>query len=79
MGIDSRTIRPGEIFIAIRGVKHDGHEHVREAVEKGARNLQTALTLRAGYLNVRDLLYHEKVLMPLDALEVIKSYLGAEA
>jgi len=36
VGIDSRTIRPGEIFIAIRGVKHDGHEHVREAVEKGA-------------------------------------------
>ena len=65
MGIEGKTL----ILLAVQN----------EAVEKSARNLQTALTLRAGYLNVRDLLYHEKVLMPLDALEVIKSYLGAEA
>ena len=36
VGIDSRTIRPGELFVAIRGGKHDGHDHVREAAEKGA-------------------------------------------
>jgi len=36
VGIDSRTIWPGELFVAIRGGKHDGHDHVREAAEKGA-------------------------------------------
>jgi UDP-N-acetylmuramoyl-tripeptide--D-alanyl-D-alanine ligase len=36
VGIDSRTIQPGELFVAIRGGKQDGHAHVLEAAEKGA-------------------------------------------
>lgn len=36
VGIDSRTIRPGELFVAIRGKKEDGHAHIREAAEQGA-------------------------------------------
>ena len=36
VGIDSRTIKPGEIFVAIRGPRHDGHDHIAEAAEKGA-------------------------------------------
>lgn len=47
-----------------------------EAVEKSARNLPGVKTLRAGYLNIRDLLQYEKVLMPLDAMQVIESILG---
>ncbi len=34
--VDSRSIQPGELFIALRGPNHDGHEHVAEAFEKGA-------------------------------------------
>ena len=34
--IDSRTIRPGELFIAIRGERKDGHEFVPQAFERGA-------------------------------------------
>jgi UDP-N-acetylmuramoyl-tripeptide--D-alanyl-D-alanine ligase len=34
--VDSRTIQPGELFIALRGPNHDGHDHVAEALEKGA-------------------------------------------
>jgi hypothetical protein len=34
--------------------------------------------LRANYLNVRDLLKHDKVIMPLDALELIKRIWGRE-
>jgi large subunit ribosomal protein L4 len=45
-------------------------------VEKSVRNLPTAKTLSADYLNVRDLLGYEWVIMPLDALDVIQSYLG---
>jgi large subunit ribosomal protein L4 len=46
-----------------------------ENVEKGARNLENVKTLRAGYLNVRDLLGHNYVIMPKDALSVIESFL----
>jgi UDP-N-acetylmuramoyl-tripeptide--D-alanyl-D-alanine ligase len=34
--IDSRTIRAGEIFFAIRGQHRDGHDFVQEAISKGA-------------------------------------------
>jgi len=36
VSIDSRTIRPGELFIAIHGPRHDGHDHVATALEHGA-------------------------------------------
>lgn len=48
-----------------------------EKVEKSVNNLASAKTLRANYLNVRDLLGHERVILPLATLEVIESYLGA--
>ena len=34
--IDSRTIQPGELFLAIRGPRHDGHDHVAGALARGA-------------------------------------------
>ena len=47
-----------------------------EPVEKSARNLSQAKTLRASYLNVRDLLGYDHVLVPMGALQVIESILG---
>lgn len=47
-----------------------------ENVENSARNLENVKTLRAGYLNVRDLLGHRYVIMPKDAISVIESFLG---
>jgi large subunit ribosomal protein L4 len=47
-----------------------------ENVEKGVRNLENVKTLRAGYLNVRDLLGHRYLIMPKDAVAVIESFLG---
>ena len=35
--IDSREIKKGDLFIAIVGAKHDGHDFVEEAINKGAR------------------------------------------
>jgi len=46
-------------------------------VELSARNLQKVKTLRANYLNIRDLLGYERLVMPLDVLDVIQSYLGS--
>ena len=36
VSIDSRTIRAGELFTAIHGPSHDGHDYVAAAMEKGA-------------------------------------------
>jgi large subunit ribosomal protein L4 len=47
-----------------------------EMVEKSVRNLPDSKTLRATYLNVRDLLGYDRVIIPLGALDVIQSYLG---
>jgi UDP-N-acetylmuramoyl-tripeptide--D-alanyl-D-alanine ligase len=34
--IDSRTLRPGDLFFALRGPTHDGHAYVAEVLGKGA-------------------------------------------
>jgi UDP-N-acetylmuramoyl-tripeptide--D-alanyl-D-alanine ligase len=36
ISIDTRTIRKGDAFLAIKGKTHDGHDFVREAFKKGA-------------------------------------------
>ncbi|MSR64646.1 MAG: UDP-N-acetylmuramoyl-L-alanyl-D-glutamate--2,6-diaminopimelate ligase [Verrucomicrobiae bacterium] len=33
---DSRKVRPGEVFVALRGVKTDGHNFIETAIERGA-------------------------------------------
>jgi UDP-N-acetylmuramoyl-tripeptide--D-alanyl-D-alanine ligase len=36
LAIDSRTVQPGDLFVAIRGERFDGHAFVGEAVQRGA-------------------------------------------
>ena len=33
---DTRTLRPGELFVAIRGDNYDGHDYLRQAIHGGA-------------------------------------------
>ncbi|NLX08546.1 MAG: 50S ribosomal protein L4 [Chloroflexi bacterium] len=47
-----------------------------DVVEKSIRNLDRAQALRATYLNVRDLLSYDRVIIPQAALDVIQSFLG---
>lgn len=47
-----------------------------ENLIKSGRNLTEAKLLQANYLNIRDLLSFDKVIIPLASLEVIKGYLG---
>jgi large subunit ribosomal protein L4 len=47
-----------------------------EQVERSIRNLASAKILRAQYLNIRDILGFDRLLLPLGSLEVIQSYLG---
>jgi UDP-N-acetylmuramoyl-tripeptide--D-alanyl-D-alanine ligase len=36
VSIDSRAIAAGELFLAIHGLRHDGHDYVEQALERGA-------------------------------------------
>jgi len=45
-------------------------------LEKSARNLPFVKILRANYLNIRDLLGHDYVVIPQSSLTVIENFLG---
>jgi large subunit ribosomal protein L4 len=47
-------------------------------VQRGLKNLPDARWLRASYLNIRDLLQYDKVIVPLAALDVIQQIWGQE-
>jgi large subunit ribosomal protein L4 len=47
-----------------------------EVILRSVRNLPKVRTLVAQYLNVRDLLKYDYILMPLASLEVIEGILG---
>jgi UDP-N-acetylmuramoyl-tripeptide--D-alanyl-D-alanine ligase len=36
VSIDSRTLQPGDLFWALRGTTHDGHDFVNDAIRRGA-------------------------------------------
>ena len=41
VSIDSRTINPGDLFIALNGINHDGNLFIPEAIKKGASGIIT--------------------------------------
>ncbi|HMQ53208.1 MAG TPA: 50S ribosomal protein L4 [Anaerolineae bacterium] len=47
-----------------------------ENVEKSTNNLSNVKTLRASYLNIRDILGNDYIIMPKNALSVIEGFLG---
>jgi UDP-N-acetylmuramoyl-tripeptide--D-alanyl-D-alanine ligase len=36
VSIDSRTLQSGDLFVALRGDTHDGHDYIAQAIAKGA-------------------------------------------
>jgi UDP-N-acetylmuramoyl-tripeptide--D-alanyl-D-alanine ligase len=51
VSIDSRTIGPGELFVAIHGASHDGHSFVAGALDRGAVAAVVARSRAAEYSN----------------------------
>jgi len=59
ISIDTRTLKPGDVFFALEGPRHDGHRFLRAAAEKGAaaivlHRLDPDMTL--GSRNIPDLI-----------------------
>jgi UDP-N-acetylmuramoyl-tripeptide--D-alanyl-D-alanine ligase len=46
VSIDSRTVAPGDLFVAIRGPHRDGHGFVADAFARGAAAAMAALARR---------------------------------
>lgn len=47
-----------------------------DLVERSAKNIPNAKILLANYVNIRDILGYDKVVMPLKSVEVLESFLG---
>jgi UDP-N-acetylmuramoyl-tripeptide--D-alanyl-D-alanine ligase len=72
VSIDSRNIREGELFIAIKGDRFDGHDFVPEAIGKGAWGAlveRTALESKYGRLGgLKNILPVEDTLLALQEM-----------
>lgn len=54
----------------------DSKSEQNQIVQRSASNLPNVKTLLASYLNVRDLLHHDHIVMPQSAIGVIEGILG---
>jgi large subunit ribosomal protein L4 len=70
-GVLKKLIGDSSVLILLPG-KDDNYD----IVVRSASNLPATKTLLANYLNIRDLLGYDKVIVPIKALEVITGYLG---
>ena len=43
---DSRSVRPGQLFVALKGPNFDGHEYVGQAIKSGAVAAMVEMLMR---------------------------------
>ncbi len=67
VGTDSRAVRPGQLFVALKGEHFDGHDYAKQALEQGAAavvlekntaNLSPAIVVEDSYLALGQLAAH---------------------
>lgn len=68
VSIDSRTLRKGDVFVAIRGDRLDGHDYVADALDKGAAAAIVASDAELSGLDGTRLLRAGDTLKALEAL-----------
>jgi UDP-N-acetylmuramoyl-tripeptide--D-alanyl-D-alanine ligase len=72
--IDSRTLKPGDLFLAVRGERTDGHEYAAAAIEQGAVAVAVAKSELGRY--DQDLRLRQRRLVVDDTLAALQA-LGA--
>ena len=73
VSIDSRSVRPGELFVAIHGPRHDGHDHVAGALGAGAAAAVVAAEKLGGYPDA----VHARCIAVGDTFLALKQLAGA--
>lgn len=71
VSIDSRSLRAGDLFFAIQGPRHDGHDYVADALERGAAGAVVSKSVASapGVLGVLGVLI--RVADTTDALQAV--------
>ena len=69
---DSRAVRPGALFVALRGRNTDGHAHVEDAVRAGARAVLVEEELPAGCSVARARVADTRAILP----EIARRFFG---
>jgi len=70
---DSRRVQPGEIFVALKGLRSDGHDHLQQAIALGA----TALMVDASWAAEHGAAFDVPVFHAADTREAL-AWLAAE-
>jgi len=71
--IDSRTIQPGQVFIALRGPNANGHDYLEPALQKGACGFIVSDIERISKIEIRNSPFVIQVDNTLKALQSIAS------
>src|SRR5215472_14695099 len=66
--IDSRTIAPGQLFFAVKGERHDGHDYVPQALAAGAVAAVVSKERTASLTGTPSLLVVDDTLIALQTL-----------
>ena len=66
--IDSRTVQPGELFVAVKGERLDGHDFVEQALSRGAIAAVVEKEKLVNYFNLFSLLAVDDTLVALQTL-----------
>ncbi|OQA34688.1 MAG: UDP-N-acetylmuramoyl-tripeptide--D-alanyl-D-alanine ligase [Candidatus Dependentiae bacterium ADurb.Bin331] len=64
--IDSRTVRKGEMFVALRGSTVDGHDFIAQALERGAAGCMIAKSQQAVLSKIDQKLLEEKAVLVVE-------------
>ena len=63
--IDSRKVKPGDTFLALRGVDTDGHQYIDKAIENGA----TKIICEEGTYDVETIVVEDTLTYLIDYLK----------
>ena len=66
--LDSRTVQPGELFIAVKGERFDGHDFVEQALSRGAMAAVVEKGQLTRYSNSANVLAVDDTLVALQTL-----------
>jgi UDP-N-acetylmuramoyl-tripeptide--D-alanyl-D-alanine ligase len=69
---DSRTVKPGELFIALRGQNYDGHDFLTSVIDKGAMGIIAAKDAKNPFLKRIPKQYLHVTLIRVD--DTLKAY-----
>ena len=72
---DSRKVKKGQTFVAIKGLTHDGHDYIYEAINNGASKIisEKDLDINIPYIKVDDTKEYLNSLLKLEYESIVNN------